>query len=161
MAKGIRTQPTSPNSIPTSRGWIFQKKMLSDGGDRLSAAAGSPFFLKSSRQGCDSPNRFICRGSHGLVSRGLEAWGGTLTAASEHFQHKYQWIRDGPSKTHRKINILIELLHFSWERHLVFDSKFPGASWPHPRCLQMLLRCLQDVSQMPPPWCLLNASLKS
>ena len=49
MAKDMRTQPTSPNSIPASRPAVFKNKKLSGGGGggRLSAAAGSPFWGKN------------------------------------------------------------------------------------------------------------------
>ena len=55
---------------------------------------------------------FSCRGSYGVGKGALKClaprrW--SLTAC------KYKRIRDGPSKAHRQVNILIELLHFSWE----------------------------------------------
>ena len=46
-----------------------------------------------------------------------------------HFAYKYQRIWDGPSKTLRKVDILIELLHFSWEWYQLLPPRPPGASW--------------------------------
>ena len=37
-----------------------------------------------------SPNRFICRGSHGVVSRGLEVFPAASTAVGEFFDSKYR-----------------------------------------------------------------------
>ena len=46
------------------------------------------------------------------VSRHADSCG---PPAAPHFCSKYQWIRDGPSKTHSKIINLGKFLHLAWE----------------------------------------------
>ena len=53
MAKDMRTQPTSPNSIPTSQlAGFFKKKAVGRRRPARAAAAGSLFFEKCGRLGC-------------------------------------------------------------------------------------------------------------
>ena len=64
-----------------------------------------------------SPNRFICRGSHGVVLGALIGFSlrPRLPRSIYYGNYHTKWI--GPSKTPRKVNILKELLHSVRERH--------------------------------------------
>ena len=94
-----------------------------------------------------SPNRFICRGSHGLVIGPLKSflkqarcWGAFCIVIYSTSWHL-------PPKTHRKIDILKELLHFSWEglQFWMVSSFLEPAGFLKP---QGAPKCLSDASQV-------------
>ena len=110
-----------------------------------------------------SENRFICRGSNGVISGVLGCCRAPLMAAAGlkccYFTYFVIW----PSKTYCKIQILMDfcILPERYRFFAFFESPGPhdlrdsaGASQMPPRCLPdvslMPPRCLPDASQMPP-----------
>ena len=90
-----------------------------------------------------SPNRFTCRGSHGVGIRGLALRRAPLTLPASTLYRKYRCLVSWPSKTHRKINKFKELLHSVREWHNFCELAWLRAPWEP----QMLLRCCQVLNR--------------
>ena len=122
-------------------------------------------YITISLLGCTasiSPNRFICRGSYGLGKGALICIRLRWRCRGAFYLVIYSTWWHLPSKTHGQINILIELLHFSWEGHHFSKIWPPNASSGPPQLatFQMLPKWSpngsQNASQMLPrcfPWC--------
>ena len=85
------------------------------------------------------------------VSRHVD---GCELPAGSHFCSKYQWIRDGPSKTHGKMINLGNFLHLAWERWWFMRDMPSEAPWLEPIiCLSTLLVVQVYLAPNPELYC--------
>ena len=128
MAKDMRTQPTSPNSIPASAGRNSQKKMAAGLRRKPAAAARQPFFLKN--PACRDVGMEF--GDVGCVRISFAINSNPFPAHSDWKSNKSYW---NQSKNH----IMTYAAYLIWVRmsiNVVYavppcPPRTEGSPWPH------------------------------